>query len=157
MATALLVAGSTLTFWILQFVSISSYSSVVQALGCPHNCRRLTYGSFQLTHMSRDDHAVRLIEPWRPKRRQNITTAFTRLPQGWVLTLKHQYTTAITTMWTEFSCAFPESYTADESWIVCSSDGGQRGDKRAHNSTAKVSFCTIIIRLCHCMIAITRV
>jgi len=29
-ATALLVAGSTLTFWIPQFVSTSSYSSVVQ-------------------------------------------------------------------------------------------------------------------------------
>jgi len=33
-------------------------------------------------------------------------------------------------------------------WIMCSSDGGQPGDKRAHNSTTKVSFCTIIIRLC---------
>ena len=41
--------------------------------------------------------------------------------------------------------------------IVRSSDGGQRGDKRAHNSNTKVSFCTIIIRLCRCMIAITRV
>ena len=34
---------------------------------------------------------------------------------------------------------------------------GQQEDKRAHNSTTKVSFYTIIIRLCHCMIAITRV
>jgi len=41
---------------------------------------------------------------------------------------------------------FPESYTADDSWIVRSSGGGQREDKRAHNSTTKVSFCTIIIR-----------
>ena len=56
-------------------------------------------------------------------------------------------------MWIESSVAFPESYTADESWIVRSSDGGQRGDKRAHNFTIKVSFCTIIIRLCHCMIS----
>ena len=38
-ATALLVAGSTPTFWIPQFVSTSSYSNVVQALGCSHNCR----------------------------------------------------------------------------------------------------------------------
>ena len=30
-------------------------------------------------------------------------------------------------MWTEFSWAFPESYTADDSWIVRSSDGGQQG------------------------------
>jgi len=36
------------------------------------------------------------------------------------------------------------------------SDGGQRGDKRPHNSSPKFSFCTIIIRLCHCMIAIDR-
>jgi len=39
-ATALLVAGSTPTFCIPQFVSTSSYSSVVQGLGCSHNCRR---------------------------------------------------------------------------------------------------------------------
>jgi len=45
--------------------------------------------------------------------------------------------------------AFPENYNADDSWIVRSR---QRGDKRVHNSTTKVSFCTIIIRLCHCMI-----
>jgi len=32
--------------------------------------------------MSRDDHAVQLIELWRPKRRQNIITALTTLPQG---------------------------------------------------------------------------
>ena len=37
---------------------------------------------------------------------------------------KHRCTTAITTMWTESSWAFPESYTADDSWIVRSSDGG---------------------------------
>ena len=43
--------------------------------GCSYNCRRLTYGSFQLTHMSRDDYAVQLTEPWRPKRRQNIITS----------------------------------------------------------------------------------
>jgi len=67
--------------------------------------------------MSRDDHAIDLIEPWRPRRRQNIITALTTLPQGWVSTRKHQCMTAITMMW-----AFPESYTADDSWIVRSSD-----------------------------------
>jgi len=156
-ATALLVAGSTLTFWIPQFASTSSYSSAVKALGCPCNCRRLACGSFQLTHMSRDDHAVQLIEPWRPRRRQNVITALTTLPQGWVSARRHQCTTAITKVWTEFSWALPESYTGDDSWIVRWSDGGERGDKRAHNSTIKESFYTIIIRLCHCMIAITRV
>jgi len=106
--------------------------------------------------MSRDDHAVQLIESWRPKRRLNIITSLTTLPQRWFSTHKHQYTTVITTKWTESLWAFPERYTADESGIVRSSDGGQRGDKRAHNSTIKGSFFTIIIRLCHCTIAITR-
>ena len=40
------------------------------------------------------------------------------------------------TMWTE-----SESYNANDSWIVHSSDGGPWGDKRAYNSTVKVSFC----------------
>jgi len=48
--------------------------------------------------MLRDDHAFELIEPWRPKWRQSIITALTTLPQGWVSTRKHQYTTAITTI-----------------------------------------------------------
>jgi len=107
--------------------------------------------------MSRDERVVQLIDQWWPKRRQNIITALTTLPQRWVSTRKHQYTTMITTMRKESSWTFPESYTADESWIVRSSDGGQPGDKMVHNSTIKVSFCTISILLCHCVIAIKRV
>jgi len=49
------------------------------------------------------------LEPWRPK--QNVITALTTLPQGWDLTRKNQCTTAITTMRTESSWAFSESYT----------------------------------------------
>ena len=127
-----------------------------KALGCSYNCRRLTYGSFQLTHMSRD-HTLSnwssLSRPWQPKRRQNIITALTTLPQGWVSVRKHQCTTAITTMWTESSWAFPENYTA-RSCVRAILDNG---DKRAHSFITKVSFCTIIIRWCHCLIAITRV
>ena len=83
--------------------------------------------------MSRDDHAVQkkkeLIELWRPKRRQNIVTALTTLPQGWVSSHKQQCTTAITMMGTESLCAFPESYTADDSWVVHSSNGDQQNTK----------------------------
>jgi len=83
-ATVLLVAGSTLTFWIpwqTPFASTNSYSSIVQSTrlleckekqnGKPHSnpsfkapgcCKRITYGLFQLTHMSHDDHTVRLIK-----------------------------------------------------------------------------------------------
>ena len=38
-----------------------------------------------------------------------------------------------------------------------SSNGGQRRDKSVHISTTKVSFSTIILILCHCIIAITTV
>jgi len=64
---------------------------------------------------------IESIEPWRPKLRQNVATT---LPLGWVLACKHQCTTAIPTMWTESLWSFPVSYTADDSWIVRSSDGG---------------------------------
>ena len=142
MATALLVTGSTPNFGYFSLYPPARTQASLKGLGCSYNCRQLTYSLFQLTHMSCDDHAIQLIKPqWRP--RQNIST----LPQGWVSARKHQCTTAITTMWTDSSWAFPESYTADDSWIVRSSDGGQRADKRAHNSTTKVSFCTIIICL----------
>ena len=63
MAAALLVAGPTLTFWIpwqTPFASTSSYSSVVQSARLL--CRRVTCGSFQFMHMSRDDLAIYLIE-----------------------------------------------------------------------------------------------
>jgi len=99
----------------------------------------------------------KLIEPWRPKWRQDIITVLTMLPQGWVSASKHQYSTAITKIWTESSWAFPESYTADDSWIARSSNGDQREDKSAQNSTTEVSFCTIIIRFSQCTKVITMV
>jgi len=92
-------------------------------------------------------------KPWRPKRRQNIT-ALTTLPQGWVSARKHQCTIYnverifVDLSW-ELQCRW-QLDRALERWQP-------RGDKRAHNSTTKLSFCTIIISLCHCMIAITTV
>ena len=59
-ATALLVAGSTLTFGYLGRLRLHPPARIqasFKALCCSYNCRRLTYGSFQLMHMSRDDHA----------------------------------------------------------------------------------------------------
>ena len=71
MATALLVAGSTLTFRI-PFASTSSYPSVVQK-ACSYNFRRLTYSTLVpiYAHVTWW-HAVQLIELWRPKRRQTL-------------------------------------------------------------------------------------
>jgi len=77
--------------------------------------------------MSRDDHAAELIEPWRPKRRQNVITALTTLPQVWVSTRKHHCTTAITTMWTESSWAIPESYTTGSCARAMADNGETKG------------------------------
>jgi len=43
---------------------------------------------------------------------QNEDRTLLQRSQGRVSTRKHQYTTAIATMWTESSWAFPDSYTA---------------------------------------------
>ena len=155
MATALLVAGSTLTFWRPQFVCTSSYSSVVQLLGCSHNCRRLTYGSFQLTHMSRDDHAVQI--NWSshggPNEDRTLLQRSQRCHKG---EFRH---VSISARQRSLQCGqnlrvpFLRATLLDrtlERWRTT-------GRQRTHNSTTKVSFCTIIIHLCHCMIAITRV
>jgi len=64
---------------------------------------------------------------------------------------KHQCTTAVTTMWTETSWAFPESYTAGSCARVMADNVGEK------KAPYRVSFRTIIILLCHCMIAITKV
>ena len=48
-------------------------------------------------------------------------------------------------MWMESLWAFPESYSAGNSQIVYSNNGGQREGKRAQNLTIRVSFCAIII------------
>jgi len=120
---------------------------------------RLTYGTFQLTHMSHDDHAVQLIkfERLASHGAQTKIKPYYSAHNIAGFACKHQCTTVITTMWTESSWTFPERYTADDSWIVHSSDGGQQEDKRAHNFTIKVSFCTVIIRLNQYMMAITMV
>jgi len=112
-ATALLVAGSTLTFWIpwqTSFASTSSYSSARLHVDFYAANLRLVPINAHVTWWPRCS-IDQLIEPWWQKRRQNVITALTTLPQGWVSTRKHQCTTAVTTMWTEFSWAFPESYT----------------------------------------------
>ena len=51
---------------------------------------------------------------------------------------KHQCSTVITTMPTKSSWALLESFTADDSWILRSSNDDQREDKSAHNSTTEV-------------------
>ena len=63
--TALLVAGSTLTFCTPGLICLhppTRTQASFKAPGCSYNCKPLTCDSFQLTHMLRDDHAVQLIE-----------------------------------------------------------------------------------------------
>jgi len=51
-ATALLVAGSTLTLGRLPLHPPARTRASFKALDCSYNCRHLTYGSFQLTHVT---------------------------------------------------------------------------------------------------------
>jgi len=65
-ATALLVAGPTRHFGYLgrhRLHSPARTQASFKALGCSYNCKRLTCDSFQLTHMSRDDHGVQVRGP----------------------------------------------------------------------------------------------
>ena len=155
-ATALLVAGSTLTAWILGRLRLhppAHTQASFKALGCSYNCMRLTCGSFQLTHMSRDNTLFNASSHGGQKEDKRYYSA-------------HNVATRVS-FDTQASVHDSDHYDVDRifmgfSWelhyrIVRSSDGGQRGEKRAHNSTTKVSFCTIIILLCRRMIAITRV
>jgi len=127
-ATALLVAVLLWPFGYIGRLRLhppAHTQASFKTLGCSYNW---TCGLFQLTHMSCDDHAVQLIKQWRPKRRQNVITALTTLPQGWVSTRKLQCTTAITLMWTEFIVGLSwELHYLD----MRLSNGGQWGDKRA--------------------------
>ena len=98
--------------------------------------------------------AAHISKPCRPKRRQNIITALTTLPQGWVLA---QRRTANMAVWSEPLWALCKSCTGNKCQRERSSNGDQWDDKSTCISTIKVSFSPIIIRWCHCMIAITTV
>jgi len=100
--------------------------------------------------MSRDDHAVQLIDHGDQMKTEHLLQCSQRC-HG--VEFRH---VSISTRQRSLRCGQnlrgPFLRAA-----LRSSDGGQWGDKRAHNFTTKVSFCTIIIRLCHGMVAITRV
>ena len=160
-ATALLVAGSTLTFWIpwqTSFASTSSYSSVIESLGCSYNCTCmwLTCGLFQLMHVTWWPRCTFNWSSHGGPNEDNVIAALTTLPQGWVSTCKHQCTTVIIRCGQNLRGPFLRA-TLPMTVGSCARAMADTGDKRAHNSTTKVSFYTIIIRFCHCMIAITRV
>jgi len=111
-ATALLVAGSTSTFEYLRLYAPARTQALFKALGCSYNCKQLNLRLVLINAHVTWWPPCSIDELWRSKRRQNIITALTMLPQGLVSTCKHQYTTAIAMMWTESSWTFPESYTA---------------------------------------------
>ena len=139
MATALLVASSALTFWIpcwLRLHSPTRTQASLKAQGC----------LFQLTHMSRDDTLFNWSSHGSQNEDKTLLQCSQRCHKG---EFRHVSTTVITTVWTESSWAFPGSYTA---WS-CARAMAENGEtKWAHNSITKVSFCTIIIRLCPCTI-----
>jgi len=102
--------------------------------------------------MSRDGHAVHLIELWQPKRGQNITRALINLPQVWIsggsISARQQSLQCgqnLRLFW-ELHCRWQLDCTLEQ-WRSTE-------DKSVQNSTTEVSFCTIIICLSQCTTAI---
>jgi len=158
--SALLVAGSSLTFWITwqtPFASTSSYSSVVQRarlLGtieqhghhvtCALNrtSRKLaTYNCSSHGGQNKDRTLLQCSQHCHKGEFGHISISARQQSLRCGQNLRGPFLRATLPMIV--------------GWCVrAMTDNG--GDKRAHNYTTRVSFCTII-RLCHCMIAITRV
>ena len=141
-------------------ISVNIYQLVLKRCSSvrllAYYCRRLTCGSFQLTHMSCDDHAVQLTEPWWPKRGRTLLQRSQRCHNG---EFRH---VSISTRPRSLRCGQNLRGPFLRATLLmrvgsCARVMRTREDKRSHNSTTKVSFCTIIIGFCHCMIAITRV
>ena len=111
--------------------------------------------SFQLTHMPRGNHTQSIASNGDQKEDTTLLQHSQLSQHG---EFRHvSVTTAITAVWSESSRAFPKNGTATGSRRERSSNGGRRRDKSTHISTTKVSFSTIILILCHCIIAITTV
>ena len=111
------------------------------------------HGSFQLTHMSRDDHAVKferaMAAKTKTKHYYGAHNVATRVGFGTAKDSHH--------VWSESLWALRKSCTGNKRRRERSSNGGRQGDKSACISTTEVIFSLIIIRLCHCVIAITTV
>ena len=92
-ATTLLVAGLTLTLWIIgQIYSCLHPPAGTQASfkGCLYNVKWLAYGLFQLMHMTHDDHTVRSsqVSAMVARRKTKIIIVLTTSPQGCILAHK---------------------------------------------------------------------
>ena len=84
---------------------------------------------------------------WRPKGSQELITAPTTLPARWRVSEWQR-------SWLcgqNLCVAFIRLYWHNERRREQSSNGGRWHDNSAFISTTKVSFSTIIMRLCHCI------
>ena len=88
-----------------------------KALGCSYNCMRLTCGSFELTHMSLDDHAAKMHEG---------KTLLQRSQPCHNGEFRHVRISARqrSLSWTESSWAFPENDTT-RSYARAMADNGE--------------------------------
>jgi len=104
--------------------------------------------------MSRDDHAIQLIEPWRPNEDRASLQCSQCCHKG-----EYQHVNISTQQYDVDRIFVGLSWELHGWWQLDRALEWWRtaGRQRAHNSTNKVSFYTIIVRLCHCMTAITRV
>ena len=158
MATTLLVAGPTLTFWIpgqTLFAFTSSYSRVIQSA-------RLKVANFR--HVPNNEHVT-----WWPRCSIDQVWASHGGQNEDKTILQRSYHCYKGEFWHVSTSAWQQSLRCGQnhrgpflratlpmtvgSCARAMADNGKT--KGAHNSTIKVSFCTIIVRLCHCMIATT--
>ena len=120
-----------------------------KALGYSYNCRRLTDGSFQLTHMPRDVYAVQLIEPWRPKNQDR--TSLQRSQRCHKGEFRHA---SISARQQSLRCGHNLCRPFLRATLAmtvgsCARAMAATGRQRAHNSTTEVSFCTIMFVSLH--------
>ena len=86
--------------------------------GFPYKCRWLAYGSFQLMHISCDDHAVPVEQAMAGSQKGDnklLQCSQLRLRGEFQYNYKCHCITVITAVYSESSWAFPESCTANES------------------------------------------
>ena len=108
--------------------------------------RVVTGSSFQLKHMSREDHARSIELATSSKGKTRTYYSAHNFASTVSFACERQWTTVITPVWSESLWGLRKSCTGDELRRERSSNGGRRHNRSACISTTKVSFSNKIVR-----------
>ena len=113
--------------------------------------------SFQLTHRPRGNHAQSIASNGDQKDDKTLLqhSQLSQHGEFWHVSVSERQRSRPCGQ--NLRVHFPKNGTATGSRRERSSNGGRRRDKSVHISTTKASFSTIILILCHCIIAIATV